>query len=102
MATCRCGSGDRRLGRRPATGTSRSVVADGGSRYTMIAGVRVQPRTGGPPCMNDARNQDPEHDQDTAVAEPVVTTQSAPRTKTETEGSTRTQRQPPYNVVVLN
>jgi ATP-dependent Clp protease adaptor protein ClpS len=52
--------------------------------------------------MNGARNQDPEHDQDTAVAEPVVTTQSAPGTKTETEGSTRTQRQPPYNVVVLN
>jgi len=36
----------------------------------------------------------------TAVAEPVVTTQTTPRHKT--EAGTQTQRQPPYNVVILN
>lgn len=36
----------------------------------------------------------------TAVAEPVVTTQTAPKSKTDT--TTKTRRQPPYNVVILN
>ncbi len=35
-----------------------------------------------------------------AVAEPVVTTQVEPKGKA--EGKTRTRRQPPYNVIVLN
>ena len=37
---------------------------------------------------------------DVAVAEPVVTTQTAPKSKT--DRSTRTRRQPPYNVIILN
>ena len=36
----------------------------------------------------------------TAVEEPVVVTQSSPKGKT--ESSSKTRRQPPYNVVVLN
>jgi ATP-dependent Clp protease adaptor protein ClpS len=39
-------------------------------------------------------------DQDTAVAEPVVTTMTAPKSKTDV--STQTRQQPPYNVVILN
>ncbi len=39
-------------------------------------------------------------DNATAVAEPIVTTQSTPHQKT--ESSAQTQRQPPYNVVILN
>lgn len=40
------------------------------------------------------------HETDSAVAEPVVTTQTVPKAKTDPE--TRTQRQPPYNVIILN
>ena len=35
-----------------------------------------------------------------AVAEPIVTTQTAPRSRT--AQATETRRQPPYNVVILN
>jgi len=42
------------------------------------------------------------HDNETAVAEPIVTTETAPRTKSQTDTGTQTRRQPPYNVVVLN
>jgi ATP-dependent Clp protease adaptor protein ClpS len=42
------------------------------------------------------------HDNDTAVAEPVVTTSTAPRSKTEADPSTQSRRQPPYNVVIMN
>lgn len=41
-----------------------------------------------------------ELDQDTAIDEPVVSTQVAPKSKTHV--STATRRQPPYNVIVLN
>ncbi len=37
---------------------------------------------------------------DIAVAEPVVTTQTTPKGKT--DASTRTRRQPPYHVIILN
>lgn len=37
---------------------------------------------------------------DVAVAEPIVSTKTAPKEKT--ENSTRTRRQPPYHVIVLN
>jgi ATP-dependent Clp protease adaptor protein ClpS len=37
---------------------------------------------------------------DVATAEPVVTTRTAPRARTEAE--TRTKKLPPYNVVILN
>ena len=37
---------------------------------------------------------------DVAVAEPIVTTQAAPKAKSST--STGTKRQPPYHVIVLN
>ena len=37
---------------------------------------------------------------DVAVAEPVVTTKTAPKHKT--DRSTRTRRQPPYHVIILN
>lgn len=40
------------------------------------------------------------HENDTALAEPVVTTESSP--KTSTVPDTRTRRLPPYNVVILN
>jgi ATP-dependent Clp protease adaptor protein ClpS len=40
------------------------------------------------------------HESESAVAEPIVTTRTAPKSKTRTE--TRSQRQPPYNVVILN
>src|SRR3954467_15633602 len=54
--------------------------------------------------MSDTRVEDQgqEHDQDTAVAEPVVTTRSEPSPESKNAGSTRTRRQPPYNVVILN
>jgi len=38
------------------------------------------------------------HDNDAAVAEPLVTT----RPRADTDQATQTRRQPPYNVVVLN
>ena len=41
-----------------------------------------------------------DHDSDAAVAEPIVITKTAPRARTKPE--TQTQRQPPYNVVILN
>ena len=41
-----------------------------------------------------------ENDAETAVAEPIVTTQTAPKSRTDLE--TRTRRQPPYHVVILN
>jgi ATP-dependent Clp protease adaptor protein ClpS len=37
---------------------------------------------------------------DIAVAEPIVTTQTTPKARTDPK--TRTRRQPPYNVIVLN
>ena len=37
---------------------------------------------------------------ETAVAEPIVTTLTAPKSKTDLQ--TRTRRQPPYHVVILN
>jgi ATP-dependent Clp protease adaptor protein ClpS len=40
------------------------------------------------------------HDHETAVAEPVVTTRTATRPRS--DPSTKTRRQPPYNVVILN
>jgi ATP-dependent Clp protease adaptor protein ClpS len=40
------------------------------------------------------------HESESAVTEPIVTTQTAPKSKTGTE--TRSQRQPPYHVVILN
>jgi ATP-dependent Clp protease adaptor protein ClpS len=43
-------------------------------------------------------NTDP--DAETAVAEPIVTTQTAPKSRTDVE--TRTRRQPPYHVIILN
>ncbi len=41
-----------------------------------------------------------EDDAETAVAEPIVTTQTTPKSKTDLE--TWTRRQPPYHVVILN
>ncbi len=41
-----------------------------------------------------------DNDRETAVAEPIVTTQTAPRSKTDLK--TQTRRQPPYHVVILN
>src|SRR3954464_1251845 len=40
------------------------------------------------------------HDEDTAVAEPIVTTQTRPRAPP--DPTTNTRRQPPYNVILLN
>jgi len=42
------------------------------------------------------------HDNETAVAEPIVTTVTAPRSKSQADQETKTRRQPPYNVVILN
>jgi ATP-dependent Clp protease adaptor protein ClpS len=42
------------------------------------------------------------HDSDSAVAEPIVTTQTAPRSKTAIEEETRTKKLPPYHVIILN
>ncbi len=41
-----------------------------------------------------------DNDAETAVAEPIVTTQTTPKSRTDVE--TRTRRQPPYHVVILN
>jgi ATP-dependent Clp protease adaptor protein ClpS len=41
-----------------------------------------------------------DQEQETAVAEPIVSTQTTPKSRTDSE--TETQRQPPYNVVILN
>jgi ATP-dependent Clp protease adaptor protein ClpS len=41
-----------------------------------------------------------DNDAETAVAEPIVTTQTAPKSRTDPE--TRTRRQPPYHVIILN
>jgi ATP-dependent Clp protease adaptor protein ClpS len=40
------------------------------------------------------------HESETAVEEPVVTTRTAPRSRTKPE--TQTKRLPPFNVVILN
>jgi ATP-dependent Clp protease adaptor protein ClpS len=50
--------------------------------------------------MSDPYENDVDAGLDTrvAVAEPIVTT----RTRPETDQATKTQRQPPYNVVILN
>jgi ATP-dependent Clp protease adaptor protein ClpS len=42
------------------------------------------------------------HDSDSAVAEPIVTTQTEPHSKTAIEQKTRTKKLPPYNVIILN
>src|SRR4051794_28079540 len=47
-----------------------------------------------------SRTMSDTHDEDTAVAEPIVTTRTEPRA--EVDSTTNTQRQPPYNVVILN
>lgn len=41
-----------------------------------------------------------DNDGETAVAEPIVTTQTTPKSKTNLE--TQARRQPPYHVVILN
>ncbi len=41
-----------------------------------------------------------DNDAETAVAEPIVTTQTTPKSRTDVE--TRTRRQPPYHVIILN
>jgi ATP-dependent Clp protease adaptor protein ClpS len=41
-----------------------------------------------------------DEDQETAVAEPIVSTQTTPKSRTDSE--TETRQQPPYNVVILN
>ncbi len=41
-----------------------------------------------------------DQDSETAVAEPIVTTQTTP--KSQTDVKTQTRRQPPYHVVILN
>jgi ATP-dependent Clp protease adaptor protein ClpS len=40
------------------------------------------------------------HDQDVALADPIVTTKSKPKSKESAE--TRTRKEPPYNVIILN
>src|SRR3954447_15294294 len=45
-------------------------------------------------------SQPDEGDADVAVAEPIVTTRTAPREEPTRE--TRTHRQPPYHVIILN
>jgi len=42
------------------------------------------------------------HDSETAVAEPMVTTQTESQSQSQTGQDTKRRRQPPYNVVVLN
>jgi ATP-dependent Clp protease adaptor protein ClpS len=39
---------------------------------------------------------------DTAVAEPIVTTQTVATPRAKTDQTTQTRRQPPYHVVILN
>jgi ATP-dependent Clp protease adaptor protein ClpS len=43
-----------------------------------------------------------EEKDDTAVAEPIVVTQTQPQTKRRTDTAAETRRQPPYHVVILN
>jgi len=50
--------------------------------------------------MSDAHDSDSDKAVEVDVDEPVVTTQTAPRGKADTE--TRTKRLPPFNVVILN
>ena len=45
---------------------------------------------------------DPEREADTSVAEPVVSTKREPKTRRKASDETKTQKQPPYNVVILN
>jgi ATP-dependent Clp protease adaptor protein ClpS len=40
--------------------------------------------------------------EETAVAEPIVTTQTAPQQEQETDRATATRQPPPYNVILLN
>lgn len=40
------------------------------------------------------------HDTNSAVADPIVTTETAPKSKTDRE--TRTKKLPPYHVIILN
>jgi ATP-dependent Clp protease adaptor protein ClpS len=42
------------------------------------------------------------HESEAAVAEPIVTTQTAPRPKSRTDQTPQNRRQPPYHVVILN
>jgi ATP-dependent Clp protease adaptor protein ClpS len=49
--------------------------------------------------MSDTDSHETDRD-DVATAEPVVTTRTAPRARTDPE--TRTKKLPPYNVVILN
>jgi ATP-dependent Clp protease adaptor protein ClpS len=42
------------------------------------------------------------HDDATAVEEPVVTVKVAPKAKKQADTETRTKRQPPYHVILLN
>jgi ATP-dependent Clp protease adaptor protein ClpS len=42
------------------------------------------------------------HESESAVAEPIVTTQTAPRSKTALDQETRSKKLPPYNVIILN
>jgi ATP-dependent Clp protease adaptor protein ClpS len=42
------------------------------------------------------------HEAETAVAEPIVTTQTEARPESQADRRSKTRRQPPYNVVVLN
>jgi ATP-dependent Clp protease adaptor protein ClpS len=41
-------------------------------------------------------------DSDSAVAEPIVTTETAPRSSTALQEETRTKKLPPYHVIILN
>ncbi|WP_169974262.1 ATP-dependent Clp protease adaptor ClpS [Tautonia rosea] len=45
---------------------------------------------------------DHEHSGDTSVADPIVTTKTAPKPQEHAENETETRRQPPYNVIILN
>ena len=49
-----------------------------------------------------ARNADHEQEGGTSVAEPVVTTKTAPKTRREAGERPQTRREPPYNVIILN
>jgi ATP-dependent Clp protease adaptor protein ClpS len=42
------------------------------------------------------------HEDATAVEEPVVTVKAAPKAKKQAESETKTKRQPPYHVILLN
>ena len=41
-------------------------------------------------------------DEDTAVAEPIVTTRAKPKPKAKVDPNTKTRRQPPYHVIIMN